>query len=396
MSALPRFVYRRLAAPCDQRPAAQAADRCAVTELLTGKDPDLRKFKFFVPGFLKQKLSPDELAQFERQTAKRQERASQLKMVFPHVADEFSVDEAFLDLAFEWNPGRRSCAATVSSPSARALRATSRSICAVNGRRAKLGLAEDLNSPMSNAFLLQMMGRTVAEQLDILKRWINTIFPDLADGEKNAVAAQKQRESSPSCTAISKRPTASFSRPPMWSISSATTAATARRGWENIFPKFIAMPVLDHISPLGLRRQSRGKGAARRLATYSETLEAIQTCSTSSLGTMRRRGDDLAGADRFRDRACHAPLKSAIEVDCVSKWRLRSAFDDASRPSDDGRGDLVFSAVEMVRLDRRCAAEPAFGLEDAVSWYVTSPILNGISSLFSRIHHLFRRTRRQA
>jgi hypothetical protein len=105
-SALPRFVYRRLAAAlqANGQPREPLID-AAVTELLIGKDPDLRKFKFFVPGFLKQKLSPAELARFEAQTAKRQDRARQLKMVFPHVSDEFSLEPAFLETVFEMDAG---------------------------------------------------------------------------------------------------------------------------------------------------------------------------------------------------------------------------------------------------------------------------------------------------
>ena len=52
--ALPRFVYRRLAQALQANSAPRAAlIDAAIAELLTGKDPDLRKFKFSAPAFLK-------------------------------------------------------------------------------------------------------------------------------------------------------------------------------------------------------------------------------------------------------------------------------------------------------------------------------------------------------
>ena len=100
-STLPRFVYRRLAQALQDNTAPRAAlIDAAIAELLTGKDPDLRKFKFSAPAFFKQTLEPAELAHFEEQLSKRHARASQLKMVFPHVSDEFSVDRGFLEFGF--------------------------------------------------------------------------------------------------------------------------------------------------------------------------------------------------------------------------------------------------------------------------------------------------------
>ena len=388
-SALPRFVYRRLAAALQTngQPREPLID-AAVTELLTGKDPDLRKFKFFVPGFLKQKLSPDELAHFERQTAKRQERASQLKMVFPHVADEFSVDQAFLDSVFDMESGptlvRGVGFFTIGSCFARNIAQH----LAVNGHQAKtFGLAEDLNSPMSNAFLLQMMGRTAAEQIDILKHWINTIFPDLADGEKNAVAAQKQRDvaelhgnlKAADCVILTLGNVVDFFR---------DDGSHGTPLMENIFPKFIAMPGSEDINVRSASAANlKGKGAVLRLATYSETLEAIQTC----IRGIRSVTDATlvvtispVPIDSVIGLVTHH-LKSAIEVDCVSKSRLRSAFDDvfaAERRTD--AAIWYFPSFEIVRWIAPLLPIPAFGLDDAASRHVSSPILNGICSLFTQ------------
>lgn len=386
-SALPRFVYRRLAAALQTngQPRKPLID-AAVTELLTGKDPDLRKFKFLVPGFLKQKLSPDELAHFEAQTAKRQERASQLKMVFPHVADEFSVDQGFLDSVFDMDSGptlkRGDGFFTIGSCFARNIAQH----LAINGHQAKtFGLAEDLNSPMSNAFLLQMMGRTADEQLEILKHWINTIFPDLADGEKNAVAAQKQREiaelhdnlKAADCVILTLGNVVDFFR---------DDGSHGRPLMENIFPKFIAMPGSEDINIRSASAANlKGKGAVLRLATYSETLEAIRTCiggiravtnATLVVTISPVPIDSVIGLVTQH-------LKSAIEVDCVSKSRLRSAFDEvfaAERRADEAI--FYFPSFEIVRWIAPLLPIPSFGLDDAASRHVSSPVLNGVCSLF--------------
>jgi hypothetical protein len=388
-TALPRFVYRRLAAALQGNGQARGpVIDAAINEILTGKDPDLRKFKFFAPAFLKQKLSPDELAHLEQQTAKRRERASQLKMVFPHVGDEFSVDRDFLESVFEMHEGpalrHGDGFFTIGSCFARNVAQH----LAVNGHRAKtFGLAEDLNSPMSNAFLLQMMERTADEQRGILKHWIETIFPDLADAEKDALIAQKHREiaelhsnlEEADCVILTLGNVVDFFR---------DDGSHGKPLMENIFPKFIAMPGSEDINVRSASAANlKGKGAVLRLATYSETLEAIRTCirgirsvtnATLVVTISPVPIDSVIGLVTQH-------LKSAIEVDCVSKSRIRSAFDEvysAERRTDPAI--FYFPSFEIVRWIAPLMPIPAFGLDDAASRHVSSPILNGICSLFAQ------------
>jgi hypothetical protein len=388
-SNLPRFVYRRLAAALqgNGQPRGPLID-AAITELLTGKDPDLRKFKFVVPSFLKQKLSPDELSHLETQIAKRQDRASQLKMVFPHVGDEFSVDRAFLESVFEMDSGpmlkRGAGFFTIGSCFARNIAQH----LAVNGHQAKtFGLAEDLNSPISNAFLLQMMHRTQGEQREILLHWINTIFPELADAEKSAIAAQKQREiidlhgnlKAAGCVILTLGNVVDFFR---------DDGTHGKPLMDNIFPKFIAMPGSEDINVRSASAANlKGKGAVLRLATYSETLEAIKACVSG----IRSVTDATlvvtispVPIDSVIGLATHH-LKSAIEVDCVSKSRIRSAFDEvfaAERRTDSAI--WYFPSFEIVRWIAPLLPIPAFGMDDAASRHVSSPVLDGVCSLFTQ------------
>src|SRR5688572_961183 len=104
--SLPRFVYRRLVQALQANPGArQQAITAAVAELLSRKAPDLRKFKFFIPDVLKEILSAEETTQVTAEIAERAAHASRLKMVFPHVSDEFSLDPAFLASVFDLDSG---------------------------------------------------------------------------------------------------------------------------------------------------------------------------------------------------------------------------------------------------------------------------------------------------
>jgi hypothetical protein len=118
--------------------------------LLTGKHPDLRKFKFFIPDALKEVLSAEETAQVTAQIAERAAHAGRLKMVFPHVSDEFSLDSAFLASVFGLDDGPKVAAPgrffTIGSCFARNIA----EYLQANGYQAQtFALFEDLNSSTS-------------------------------------------------------------------------------------------------------------------------------------------------------------------------------------------------------------------------------------------------------
>ncbi|MBZ0148369.1 MAG: GSCFA domain-containing protein, partial [Pseudorhodoplanes sp.] len=216
---------------------------------------------------------------------------------------------------------------------------------------------------------------------------INTIFPDLADGEKNAVAAQKQRDvaelhgnlKAADCVILTLGNVVDFFR---------DDGSDGTPLMENIFPKFIAMPGSEDINVRSASAANlKGKGAVLRLANYSETLEAIQTCIRGIRSVTNATlvvTISPVPIDSVIGLVTHH-LKSAIEVDCVSKSRLRSAFDDvfaAERRTD--AAIWYFPSFEIVRWIAPLLPIPAFGLDDAASRHVSSPILNGICSLFTQ------------
>ena len=76
-------------------------------------------------------------------------------------------------------------------------------------------------------------------------------------------------------------------------------------------------------------------------------------------------------------------LRSAIEVDCVSKSRLRSALDTVLPTLRKANVAIhYFPAFEIVRWIAPMLAIPSFGSEDAASRHVSSPVLDSVCSLF--------------
>jgi len=231
------------------------------------------------------------------------------------------------------------------------------------------------------------MDYTPEQQREILLHWIGTIFPELGDADKSAVVAQKQREiaalyhnlQEADCVILTLGNVVDFFR---------DDGAQGRPLMENIFPKFIAMPGSEDINVRSASAANlKTRGAVLRLATYSETLEAISAC--------------IAGIRSVTDAAlvvtispvpidsaiglANHHLKSAIEVDCVSKSRIRSAFDEvfARERSVDG-AIWYFPSFEIVRWIAPLLPSPSFGLDDVASRHVSSPILNGVCSLFTQ------------
>lgn len=384
--ALARFVYRRLAQALQAKSQPRASlMQGALSELLTGKDPDLRKFKFFLPPFLKQQLDKAEIAHFAQETAKRQARASQLKMVFPHVSDEFSVEPDFLQAVFDLDGGpqlrRGGRFFTIGSCFARNIA----EYLKVNGHQAKtFGLAEDLNSPISNAFLLKVMQEAPEQQIEILLHWVSAIFPEASEVEQRSAAAQKQAEiaqlalnlGEADCVILTLGNVVDFFRD------------DGRQGaalMDNIFPKFIAMPGSEDINVRSASAaRLKGQGAVLRLATYAETLEAIAACIAGIRAVTKAALvvtispvpiDSVIGlADPH--------LKSAIEVDCVSKSRIRCAFDEILARQPDDANVRYYPSFEIVRWIAPLLATPTFGFDDAASRHVSSQVLDGVCSLF--------------
>ena len=381
----PRFVYRRLAEAlqANTQPRAELI-QAAMSELLSGKDPDLRKFKFFIPRYLSDLLAPAEIEQVNQQLLTRQTRAARFKMVFPHVSDEFSLEPEFLGGLLDLGGGPRihrgARIFTIGSCFARNIA----QYLAVNGQRVTaFELAEDLNSPVSNAFLLNLVGQAPERQLAVIAQWIDTIYSELGEAEKAATVAAKQREISELARQLKEADCVILTLGNVVDFF-GDDGAQGRPLMENIFPKFIAMPPSEDINlRTAAAARLKVKGALLRLATYQETYEAIKACI-----------DGIRSASKAALVVTISPvpidsvigltdthLKSAIEVDCVSKSRIRSAVNDVLA-QERSAPIHYFPSFEIVRWIAPLLSIPAFGFDDAASRHVSSPILDAVCALF--------------
>jgi hypothetical protein len=389
---LPRFVYRRLEEALRADPASPSARAQAIAaaaaELRAGASPDYKKFKFAVPGFLKAALTPAELEQLRGETASQRQRAGEMKLAFPHVSDEFSLDAEFLASVFDLESGpklkQKARFFTIGSCFARNIA----NFMSTNGHDAKaFEMSEDLNSPISNAFLLGLLEEPPQAQLATLERWRRSIFPEAADAEHRAASAAKhevvqdlaRQLKGADCIVLTLGNVVDFFR---------TDAAQGGPLLEKVLPKFVAMSPSEDV---GVRTSVasllRSRGAALRLASYAETLEAIagcikgiraQTAAPIVVTVSPVPIDSVIGLTGSQ-------MRSAVEVDCVSKSRLRSAFDEYMLAARERDPQLYyFPSFEIVRWIAPLLPIPSFGLDDAASRHVSSPVLEGICTLFLR------------
>jgi hypothetical protein len=387
-ASLPRLVYRRLRQALTENPGARnEATTAAIAELLTEKNPDFRKFKFFIPEFLKGALSREEFAHLAAATAGRRSHSSRLKMVYPHVSDEFSVDLEFLASILDIDSGpkidRPARFFTIGSCFARNI---------ANFLRDRdydaeaYELAEDLNSPTSNAFIFDLIQLSAQERLRHLTHWTQVIYPELEPAEaKHWIDSQVERisrlaikMSQANCVILTLGNIVDF-----FKDNAPQSAALP----EKIFPKFVAMSGSENlVTQAAAASRLKSKGATLRLASYDETQEAISRCIrgiraiTQAPIVVTLSPVPIDSVLGLTD----STLRSAIEVDCVSKSRLRSAFNDVFSALGHANASIYyFPSFEIVRWIAPMLSIPSFGLDDAASRHVSSPILESICSLFT-------------
>ena len=145
---------------------------------------------------------------------------------------------------------------------------------------------------------------------------------------------------------------------------------------------------------IGLRANAADRlkklGASLRLATYGETLEAIEGCIVG-IRSLTAAPLVVTLSPVPLDSTIGltgTPLRSAIEVDCVSKSRLRSAFDEICLRHGSDPSLYYFPSFEIVRWIAPMLPIANFGYDDAASRHVSSPVLDAICGAF--IHRYVR------
>jgi hypothetical protein len=389
---VPRFVYRRLlhdlksAAGPEQRAAAIAS---ALAEIkANGAKGDFVKMKWIVPAYLRTALTDPEMAQLDGELAQRRARRNpRYSEVYPHCADEFVLDPALLDATLA------SRAAPAITPATRIITLGScfaRNIAVYlksNGYRADVfPLAEDLNSPMSNAKMLSVATAAPAARAAYLQRWMTVLLP----GEDAAAVDRATAKESEKLDQL---------------VASIRDAEFVIVTAGNVFDFFLA-PAEGDVAPqipvapkflrssntedMELRNSSaaalKGAGAVFRMANFAET-----TASLRALHTAIRTINPNA---HFLFTLSPVPIDSAIgvetalplgamELDCVSKSTLRAALHElyTEWAVTDPKA-YYFPSFEIVRWIGAMLPIPIFGHEDAAARHVSSDILNAVYGHF--------------
>lgn len=380
-----RMIYRRLAVALRQDPAKRAEALAGALRELSGTDDEFRKFKFLLPDFLREEMTPQEIETFMAATAPRRALSDRLRMVLPRVSDEFSLQPEFLNAVLDLTDGPSVPDAgrffTIGSCFARNIT----QFLVASGRQAETyELAEDLNSPISNAFLLDILRRPDAERREILAHWLRRLFPGITDVDVEGVTSMKlasiddlgARLARADCVVMTLGNVVDFFR---------DDTADTQPLMEKVFPKFIALAAENDLGPnANAASRLKKQGASLRLASHQETREAIAACVAGIRSvTVAPIVITLSPVPVDSVLGLSGTLKSAIEVDCVSKARLRSALDEVTPELRAVHGPIhYYPSFEIVRWIAPMLHIPSFGLEDAATRHVSTPILAAVCSLF--------------
>jgi len=381
-----RFVYRRLGKAVHDHPETRQDALAAAIQELSVSNPEMRKFKFILPDFLRRLFTPEEVAQFETAMAGRRTHASRLKMVYPRASDEFTLDPSFLTSVLDLEDGPRLRPGaqffTIGSCFARNITA----FLTANGHQAKTySLAEDLNSPISNAFVFDILQRPPAARLEVLTGWLQRLFPGIGDADCQRVAAFKLQGISDLATELAEADCVIMTLGNIIDFFEDGTDPSLPL-MRKVFPKFLAMSVDGDLGvDSGAVGRLKKQGATLRLASHTEACEAI-ACCIAGIRSISKAPivitlspvpvDSVIGVSKTE-------LKTAIEVDCVSKSRLRSAFDEIAPALQSAHGPIhYFPSFEIVRWIGPMLNIPIFGREDAASRHVSATILDTVCSQF--------------
>jgi len=384
--AVPHLVYRRLGKAVHDHPEMRTEALDAAIRELASSDPRMRKFRFIVPGFLKRILTPQEVAPLEAEIAPRARRATRLKMTYPLSADEFSLDSAFLTSVLDFSGGPQippdgrfftigSCFAT-----------NIMKFLVASGYQAKnFGLLEELNSPVSNAFLFDVLQRPAEARPEAMADGIQGIFPEMSRADAVRVAAFKvdlvrdlaDQLAAADCVVLTLGNVIDFFR---------DDVDPALPLMDRVFPKYLAMSADgDMDDNLNAATRLKKVGATLRMATHAEACEAITSC-VAGIRSISKAPIVVSLSPVPVDSAIGlegTELRTAIEVDCVSKSRLRSAFEEITPGLQKAYGPIhYFPSYEIVRWLAPMLSIPSFGREDALARHVSGAVLDAICSQF--------------
>lgn len=389
---LPRKAYRRAMTALESSPALveirpPVETLCRELETLKG---DYLKLRFHLPRFLEEKLTVKELDLVNSSLSKiRGKIRDRLKFVYPACTDEFSLSMPFLTEVFGLAPvggidkGKK-CFAVGSCFARNIGQYLSNRGFDIN----VLPQSEDLNSPFSNAALLELCAADSAYREQFITEWFNYLFPEESEardqsirGAIESLATIKEGIASYDVVILTLGNNLDFfGETPAFESGFVPQENHAY----SVAPKFlgfVSSPDLEERMNFAKIASARGFGL--RPGTFSETQDAV----LSMLRAIRKINSScdiyltvspvpIESAVGLSDDS----IRSVVELDCQSKSQLRTIVDEIK--VNDVTPFTYFPSYEIVRWISPMVYAPTFGAEDASSQHVSSDILQSIFDLF--------------
>lgn len=387
---LPRFLYRNLARSLED----PAIDRTAtITNFYqqissTKLKGDFLKLKYCLPKYLESCLTREEINYINPALdSRRRKRNERLLTVYPHCTDEFALDIKFLTAvlgATEPTPiiSRETPIATIGSCFARNIAVYLKS----KGYNINaFQLAEDLNSPFSNAKMLAICAAPIELQTEYVEYWATALYPEHVHNRIGEIVQKELTRLKNLRTFIQDSEVVVitcgniidyFSTIPALKFESAPFVA----------PKFFTISASEDLDARNyINGRLRSIGSVLRLANYSETVEALIS-QYNAIRTINEQAnivitlspvpiDSAIGIDAVMGQ-------SAVELDCISKSTLRAALSDFQRQTSGDRKLHYFPSFEIVRWIAPNVMAPVFGKEDAASRHVSAEVLAAVYRYF--------------
>jgi hypothetical protein len=388
----PRFIYRRLA--LDLKNAKEERDRADVIAAFkshvekNGGRGEFLKFKWCLPDFIVQDLSPDERSDLESWlSARRGKRNSRFIEAFPDCSDEFGVGADFLDSVFSIDgvdaisPGTR--VFTMGSCFARNIAVFLRSRAYTAESFVQ---SEDLNSPLSNAKMLEVATADEGERQRYLRYWLKALYAPKSDADLAKLVDEAVERLDRLKDELRKAAVI------VVTIGNALDffvdgEAGSSIGAVPVAPKFLLLADTEELTKrVGLANRLKTQGARFRMATLAEAKtaiaafhDAIRALNPTALCIFTLSPVPIESAVGLQAGLNYG----SIEIDTVSKSTLRVALHELMTDwATTDTATRYFPSYEIVRWVGPMLPEPTFGAEDASPRHVSSTILNGVYDYF--------------
>ncbi|PPR46055.1 MAG: hypothetical protein CFH16_00079 [Alphaproteobacteria bacterium MarineAlpha5_Bin6] len=382
-NTVPRFFYRNYLKYIRTNNVSNEEAIKTFSDLLNlAQKSDFLKFTWNLPEYFKKHLDEEILEGLENLLKEKREKKSKklLKHVFPHVADEFSLSHSFLSSAFDKInfPTINDSESFFSIGSCFARNFTdylkSKKINASN-----FPLAEDLNSPGSNAVLLKCINFKNEKDLQkYLKNIISMFWDKSSQEEKNKVLQSNVKE------ILNLKEKIQNSNKIIITLGNTVDYYFRNKNKEEIAPKFISLSMSEEINERTLSyKRMKKAGCYIRMSNFNETKNYI----LNIYNIIRKFSPNIDILFSVSPVPIDSVLgiedklkMNAIEIDCVSKSTIRAALYEVLLSSKALLDKKVFylPSYEIVRWIAPVASVPIFGVEDAASRHVSNIVLNSV------------------